>query len=77
MTSEMLLVCSQRASCNPALTFSEKVLIDAIVNNNRIVIRKLQKINFKILIILNFEPESVIVYMSERWLAVAECRLIS
>lgn len=61
MTSEMLLVFSQRASFSPTFTSRESVLIDAMVNNSSAVMRRLLKIIFKNLNILNFVPESVMV----------------
>lgn len=61
MTSEMLFVFSQCASWSPTFTSSERVLRDATVNNNRIVVAKLLMMIFKNLNILYFVPESVIV----------------
>lgn len=61
MANEMLFVFSHCASWSPTFTSSERVLRDAMVNSNRIVMTKLLMIIFKNLNILNFGPEPVIV----------------
>lgn len=70
MANEMLFVFSHCASCSPTFTSSERVLRDAMVNNNRIVMTKLLMIIFKNLNILNFCPESVIVVCCKSSIAV-------